>query len=88
MPLLQVRDFPENIYKKLALTAKIEKRSITQQTIFFLSEKLNEKEERNSYKRRAALFALEKLNLSLPPCAESPGKLIREDRDGGTGRLR
>ena len=36
MPLLQVRDIPEDLYEKLAKVAQMENRSIAQETIVLL----------------------------------------------------
>jgi plasmid stability protein len=46
MPLLQVRDIPEDLYEKLSLVAKAENRSIAQETIVLLRSALNQKQER------------------------------------------
>ena len=43
MPLLQVRDIPEDLYKKLADVAEQDNRSIAQETIVLLKEALNYK---------------------------------------------
>jgi len=80
MPLLQVRDIPENLYEKLARTAEADNRSIAQETIVLLKKALNLKEERIS--RRKKLFEEIKQNKILnvdnfPSAAD----LIREDRD-------
>ena len=41
MPLLQVRDFPQDLYELLSRRAEEENRSITQQTIYMLKMMLN-----------------------------------------------
>jgi hypothetical protein len=90
MPLLQVRDFPQETYQVLVQVAKEQNRTVPQQVIFFLTSILNE--EKDSYKgrRQKALAGLEALNLHLPPDAPSPAELVRRDRDGLSkrGRLR
>ncbi len=35
MPFLQVRNIPEELYEKLTQTAKADKRTIAEETIFF-----------------------------------------------------
>lgn len=80
MPLLQVRDIPEDLYEKLARTAEADNRSIAQETIVLLRKALNLKEERIT--RRKKLFEEIKKsrlpNVNLFPTAED---LIREDRE-------
>ena len=90
MPLMQVRDFPQETYQLLAQVAKEQNRTVPQQVIFFLSSILNE--ERGTYagRRRKALAYLDALNLHLSRHAPSPADLVRQDRDrhGRGGRLR
>ncbi len=80
MPILQVRDCPEDIYKKIAISAKKEKRTIAQQVLVILEKGLA-MEQSNLLKRESIL---EKISQT------KPGKflnqvddvqLIREDRD-------
>jgi hypothetical protein len=80
MPLLQVRDCPEDIYKKISMVAKKQNRTIAQQVVVLLEKGLGQ-EQSNSERRRQLL---EKINNR-----EIPQKLkdidavafIREDRD-------
>lgn len=58
MPLLQVRDCPEDIYKKISIFAKKQNRTIAQQVISLLEKGL--KMEQPNIERRKAL--LEKIN--------------------------
>jgi len=46
MPLLQVRDMPEDLYEKLSYVAEKENRSIAQETIVLLRKALSLQEER------------------------------------------
>lgn len=80
MALLQVRDFPAELYTLLALKAQAENRSITQQTIHMLKEGLSEKSETVS-SRAAVLNSISQMNLSLNKQVPSPAELIRQDRD-------
>ncbi len=79
MPLLQVRDCPEDIYRKISFAAKKQNRTIAQQTIVLLEKSLGQ-EEPNIERRR---LLLEKINSR--EIADSVKKidavaLIREDR--------
>lgn len=80
MPLLQVRDIPEDLYERLAKTAKGENRSIAQETIYLLKNALNQKEER-AVQRIKVLEEIKAINLNTPNTFPDPALLIREDRD-------
>ncbi len=80
MPLLQVRDFPEDIYENLTKVAKEENRSISQETIVLLRSALNQKEERMS-RRRRVLEEIDEMNLGNTDNFPDPVLLIRKDRD-------
>ncbi len=80
MPLLQVRDCPEDIYRKIAMFARKQNRTIAQQVLVLLEKGLGQ--EQPNIERRKLL--LEKINDRKIP--ESVKKidavpLIREDRD-------
>ena len=80
MPLLQVRDFPEDIYKEIAFEAQRQNRTIAQQTIVLIKNGLG-KEISNRERR---LLAIERTNeRKIPEAVKSVDyvKLIREDRD-------
>ena len=94
MPALQVRDFPEELYNALRERARIEHRSIAQQTIVAVQSYLYEPngnrgmtaedyEIQQRIAKRKALF--ERINarppLILPEGFPTPEELIREDRD-------
>jgi hypothetical protein len=80
MPLLQVRDCPEDIYKKISIFAKKQNRTIAQQVISLLEQGL--KMEQPNIERRKTL--LEKIN-SRSICNDvnliDDVALIREDRN-------
>jgi plasmid stability protein len=78
MPLLQVRDCPEDIYSKLAIVARKEHRTIAQQTVEILEKSLGQ--DQSNMARRAAL--LESIT-DVPEAARAidPVKWIREDRN-------
>lgn len=80
MALLQVRDFPAELYENLTEAAHLENRSIAQQTVYILKKELNSDDLRKR-KRHKALKASAENPLILPEEARSPEELIREDRD-------
>jgi len=80
MPLLQVRDFPADIYEEIKLEAKQQHRTIAQQTIVLIKDGLG-KEVSNKEKRR---LLFERINSrDIPEEAKDFDfvKYIREDRN-------
>jgi len=80
MPLLQVRDFPQDIYEEITFEARKQNRTIAQQTIVLIKKGLQE-EISNRERRR---MAIEKtFSRSMPSNAKSADyvRLVREDRD-------
>ena len=80
MPLLQVRDIPEDLYEELSRIAKLDNRSIAQETIVLLRSALNLKSERIK-RRKAILKEARALNIDNADQLPEPAELIREDRD-------
>ncbi|GHV92053.1 hypothetical protein AGMMS50268_25560 [Spirochaetia bacterium] len=80
MPLLQVRDCPEDIYEKINMFAKKEHRTIAQQTIVLLEKAFGQEE---SNKERVRRILEEIKNTEVPEAAKAVDyvKLIREDRN-------
>jgi hypothetical protein len=80
MPLLQVRDFPADIYEEISFEAKRENRTIAQQTIVLIKKGLGEE---ISLKEKRRLLIEEIMKRDVPESAKAidPVKLIREDRD-------
>jgi len=80
MPLLQVRDFPADIYEEISFEAKRENRTIAQQTIVLIKKGLGEE---ISLKEKRRLLFEEIMKRDVPEAAKviDPVKLIREDRD-------
>jgi plasmid stability protein len=79
MPLLQVRNFPEDIYEKIKLEAKRENRTITQQTVVLIKRGLDKEDS----SRERMMQALERTRNRIVP--EDAQKIdfvqwIREDR--------
>jgi len=80
MPLLQVRDMPEDLYEKLSQIAEQDNRSITQETIVLLKKALNYKESRVS-RRKRILGEIRKNKIEHSNEFPDPSILIREDRE-------
>lgn len=80
MPLLQVRDMPEDLYEKLTYVAEKENRSIAQETIVLLRKALNLQDERKS-RRIKLLEEIKKNKIKNAKNFPDPSNLIREDRD-------
>ncbi len=80
MPLLQIRNLPEDLYEELSLIAEEEKRSIPQETIVLLQRALNLETERKLRRKRV----LEEIQKNSVPKGEGfpdPVDFLREDRD-------
>ena len=80
MPLLQVKDFPEDIYEEITFAAHRQNRTIAQQTVILIKKGLAE-EWPDKERRKLAIertFARD-----VPQGAKSMNhlKFIREDRD-------
>jgi hypothetical protein len=80
MPLLQVRDFPKELYDTISRTAEAENRSIPQQTIALLKTALNVTQERK-VRRKAVLLEIDNFNIKDAEKIPDPAQLVREDRD-------
>ncbi|MDR2842760.1 MAG: hypothetical protein LBV52_06125 [Spirochaetaceae bacterium] len=80
MPLLQVRDFPEDIYAQIRLIAERERRTVAQQTIVLVQKGLGQVE--SNKERRLRLSA--ECNARFIPDevkAIDVAALVREDRN-------
>ena len=80
MPLLQVRDFPAELYDAISRSARAENRSIPQQTIVLLKTALNITQERKM-RRKAVMQEIDDLKIRNTDKFPDPVKLVREDRD-------
>jgi hypothetical protein len=80
MPLLQVRDFPDDLYETLSKVSAAENRSISQETIVLLRKALNFQQERLS-RRKRILEEIQELNFIDTDDFPNPANLIREERD-------
>jgi hypothetical protein len=78
MPLIQVRDVPDHIYRLLSGQAAEERRSLSQQVIAVLARGLNAELDPKGRRRRAiqAIRASQISKLKL----RNPAQLIAEDR--------
>ena len=79
MPLLQVRDCPEDIYQKISLAARREKRTIAQQILILLENSLGQ-EQSNIERRKALLDKINTRSVSDAMKEIDASALIREDR--------
>ncbi|MEW6565063.1 MAG: hypothetical protein AB1404_06120 [Spirochaetota bacterium] len=80
MPLLQVRDCPEDLYRKITYYARKQNRTIAQQVVVILEKGLGQ--DLSNIERRKEL--LEKINSrNIPERVQELDDvaLIREDRD-------
>ena len=80
MPLLQVRDFPLDLYEQLKELAETERRSLAQQTVVMIRNSL-ETPEFSQARHAQAVDEARRLAEATPACALDPVALIREDRD-------
>jgi hypothetical protein len=80
MPLLQVRECPEDIYKKISLVAKKQNRTIAQQIIVLLEKGLGQ-DQSNIERRKQLITKIEKRNIPEEIKNIDAVALVRKDRD-------
>ena len=80
MPLLQVRDCPEDLYKKISIHARRQNRTIAQQIIVILEKGLGQ-EISNTERRKLLLDKIEKREIPKNVSRIDDVALIREDRN-------
>jgi len=80
MSLLQVRNCPEDLYKKVALVAKRQNRTIAQQVVVLLEQGLGQ-EKPNRERRKQVLDTIENHHITDKAKALDAVAMIREDRD-------
>jgi hypothetical protein len=80
MPLLQVRDFPDDIYADISFAARREHRTIAQQTIVLIQKGL-ERVESNKERRKRVLEEIMAQNVPEAAKAVDVVELIREDHE-------
>ena len=79
MPLIQIRDVPDHVYRRLVAQAEKEHRSLAQQTLAVLARGL-EVEMDPKARRQAILQAVRAASHGRPGKLSEPVKLIRQDR--------
>ena len=79
MPSLQVREIPEDLYDEISRVARLDNRSIAQETIVLLKSALKFSDTRIN-RRRAVLKEIESLNIDSSDELPDPVDLIRRDR--------
>ncbi|MCL1928404.1 MAG: hypothetical protein FWG07_06410 [Treponema sp.] len=80
MPLLQVRNFPADIYEEIIFEAKQQNRTIAQQTIVLIKKGLDE-EVSNQERVRRILEEINSWDIPEDVKAIDAVKWIREDRN-------
>jgi hypothetical protein len=79
MPILQVRDVPDHIYRALAEQAEQERRSLAQQVVAVLARGLNLQIDPKT-RRNKVLDAVQTGDHAAYGSLPDPVRLIREDR--------
>jgi hypothetical protein len=80
MPLIQVRDVPDHIYRALVKQAEEERRSLAQQVVAVLAKGLNVELDPKA-RRAQVLAAINSSDRGPFTGLPDPVKLIREDRN-------
>ncbi|MBN1242488.1 MAG: hypothetical protein JXA15_07275 [Spirochaetales bacterium] len=80
MPLLQVRECPEDLYRKITARARRENRTIAQQVVVLLEKSLGQ-EQSNRERRRAVLDRIGTREAAAGADGIDDVALIREGRD-------
>ncbi len=80
MPLLQVRDCPEDIYKKITIRARKQNRTIAQQVVVLLKKSLGQ-DRSNRERRKQLLRKIESRQIPDEVKAIDAAAWIREERD-------
>ena len=80
MPLLQVRDCPDDIYQKITRVARREKRTIAQQVLVLLETSLGQ-EQSNLERRRRLIEKIDQRTVREDVKNIDAVRLIQEDRN-------
>jgi hypothetical protein len=80
MPLLQVRDCPEDIYKKISINARKQNRTIAQQILIILEKGLGQ-EQSNIERRKTILGKISMRKIDPRVYEIDDVALLREDRN-------
>jgi len=81
MPSLQVRNLPEHIYQRIAELAKVERRSIAQETVILLEKALNLDNQAKERRRQLISLVVMESEADQSYNIPDPVSLIREDRE-------
>jgi hypothetical protein len=82
MPVLHVRNVPEDLYRRLAKVAEDERRSINSEVLVLLSEALEQTSESGNSKSAAIKRLIDRRkSVSLPGGLPDGTEMIREDRN-------
>ncbi len=81
MPTLQVRNVPENIYRRIVNLAELERRSIAQETLSLLESALNMDNNNKSHREKLINCILHENKNTYSVNVPDPVPLIREDRE-------
>ena len=80
MPLLQVRDFPPDLYEEIGRLAERERRSVAQQTVVLLRGALGKPEASRARRQRILAECRARVE-SMAGVMLDPVALVREDRE-------
>jgi len=80
MPLLQVRNFPQDLYEDIGRIAESERRSIAQQTVVLLRDAVQQSPSEKE-RRHQILARLARIAEAVPDGIPTPEAYIREDRE-------
>jgi ATP-dependent Lon protease len=86
MPLLQVRDFPDDIYKEISYIARRQKRTIAQEVITLIKKGLGE-ETSNRERVSATLERINSWEVPETVKALDPAQVIRKMREERTNQI-
>jgi hypothetical protein len=86
MPLLQVRDFPDDIYKEISYIARRQNRTIAQEIITLIKKGLGEKTS-NRERVSAALERINSWEVSETIKDLDSAQIIREMREERTNQI-
>jgi hypothetical protein len=86
MPLLQVRDFPEDIYAEVSYIARRQNRTIAQQVIVLIKKGLGE-EESNRERRRLVFERIKAREVPAAAREVDTAQMIRDMREERTNQI-
>ena len=81
MPIIQVRNVPEHIYKRIVKLAELERRSIAQETLLLLESALDMDNSNKLHREKLIDCILHENESIYSGDVPDPVPLIREDRE-------